>query len=117
MADSTRTKGETWPPERFQLKDDKGELVDIASADKAEALIFDGVNLIRGDVEAISPPDEDEFNARYVWNEGDLDNVGDKYDVEIKVTWDESSTPPRIQFFPNKNPKPSFEIVDNNEGP
>lgn len=113
--ESSYTKGDTWPPQRFRVRDDNG-LVDLAEADDIEVLIRgkgDTV-LISGKVKPIVPSDEEGFNAEYKWAEGDLDVAADDYDVEIKVTWDKESTPPKIQTFPNKNPRPGFEIVESN---
>ena len=123
MADATITQGDTWPPQRFRLEDADGNLVDFSGAEKAEVLIR-GVNetkLIEGTAVPIAPPEEDddgtEWNGRYVWQEGDTDNVADDYDVEIRVTWgpgENEGDPPKVQTFPTKNPRPTLEIVKSN---
>jgi hypothetical protein len=115
MANSTYTEGDTWPPQRFKAEDADG-LVDLSTADEIEALIRGkkGSVLISGTAVAIQPPDEDGYNGKYVWATGDLDEVADDYDVEIKVTWDKESSPKKIQTFPNKTPRPTLEVVESN---
>ena len=74
--------------------------------------------LITGPVEAVEPPEEDEdgevWNGRYLWQEGDTDEPADDYDVEVRPFWDATSTPPKRQTFPTKNPRPTLEIVKSN---
>jgi hypothetical protein len=122
-ADSTITQGDTWPPQRFRLEDRKGNLVPFNDAEEAIALIR-GKNdtiLISGTAEAIEPPEKDddgnEWNGRYVWQDGDTDQVADDYDAEIKIKWgpgDNPGDPDKIQTFPTKNPRPTLEIVKSN---
>ena len=118
MANSTYTVGDTWPPMRFKAEDQNG-LVDLSLADEIEVLIL-GTNSkgevlrITGSAEAIQPPDKDGFNGKYVWGAEDLSEVTDDADVEIKVTWDNTSSPKKLQTFPNKNPRPTLEVVESN---
>lgn len=112
------TKGDTWPPQRFKAADADG-LVDLSTADEIEVLIL-GTNSkgevlrITGSAVAIQPPDEDGYNGKYVWGAEDLSQVTVDADVEVKVVWDKESSPKKIQTFPNKNPRPSLEVVQSN---
>lgn len=119
MADSTYTQYDTWPTQRFELKEAKG-LIDwekLAEADKIVMLMKgkNGVVKIKGNCTAINPATNEGFNAEYKWAKEDLKEVATDYDVEVKVYWDEGSSPPKIQTFPNKNPRPTLEVVENNE--
>jgi hypothetical protein len=119
-ADSTYTKGDTWPPQRFKLEDATG-LIDwkaLEGAGKIVVLIRSPTKgKISGNAVAIDPAVEanEGFNLEYKWAAEDLKEAGSDYDVEVKVYWDEDSSPPKIQTFPNKNPRPTFEVVESNE--
>lgn len=47
--------------------------------------------------------------ARYMWAAGDRDNPG-AYGGEVEVTWDDGSTPPAIETYPNDSDK-NFAIT------
>lgn len=120
MADSTYTKGDTWPPQKLRAKAGAaGTFVNLEEADEIKALIRGGTVLISGTVHPIWPPEEDdqgdEWNGEYRWAEHDLSHVRDDYDVEVKVFWDKGSSPPKIQTFPNKNPRPTLAVNETNE--
>jgi hypothetical protein len=126
--DSTITKGDTWPPQRFALKDKNDALVNFKGAEEATALIRGKKDtvLISGEAVAIDPPEQEkdgegnviaEWNGKYVWQEGDTDQVADDYDVEVRIKWgpgDKEGDPDKVQTFPTKNPRPTLEIVESN---
>jgi len=56
--------------------------------------------LITGTVTPFAAPDNDGFNWEFAWRAGDTDVIGD-YDVELQITWDSTSTPPKVESVPN----------------
>lgn len=90
---------DTWPPLRGKAEDDDG-LMDLTAADSLKFLAKSGTDLIEGAAEPIDPPDEDGFNWKYVWEETDLAKTGE-YKVELEITWDALSSPPKVQTVPN----------------
>lgn len=99
MADSVYKTGDTWPPQRFVISDEDG-LVDFSDADEAVVTLRDGDTVITRTAVPIDPPDDDGFNGKILWEDGDLDDVR-TYQAEVKVTWDAGATPPTVQHFPN----------------
>jgi hypothetical protein len=122
---SSYSVGDTWPPQRMSLADDDGSLIDLTGVTSATVFIrgsaADGTTQkISVDVEAISPPEKEKnelgeeiptWNAKVIFATGDLAKPTSGSTAKVKVEWE----PDKIQFFPNRNPAPPFEIVDNNE--
>lgn len=109
MADPKYKTGDTWPPLSGTVSDDGGP-VNISTADSLRVVLkldnpvttksIPATNLdvgtpeTRGKWEA--PLEVDTF-----------DNPGD-WDAELEVTWDNNTTPPEIETYPNdevNNPK------------
>jgi hypothetical protein len=111
MADLTIKAGDTWPPLRGRAEDQDG-LLDLVDAEQILVIIkhSSGTPLLVKDATAIDPPDSDNMNWNTPWDEGDTDVIG-SYDVELEITWDSLSTPPKVQTVPNDNTM-SLDIVD-----
>jgi hypothetical protein len=101
MADSTIKAGDTWPPLRGRAADSDG-LLPLIDADSIKIIIkkTGEAPIVEAPVEVIAPPDSDGFNWRYVWQDGDTDELGE-FNVEIEITWDNATTPPQVQTIPN----------------
>lgn len=110
-------KGDTWPPLRGRAEDENGLMpIDETISDpNAEILIFfrhktTPATFIQGTVTVIDPPDSDGFNWEFAWRAGDTAVIGD-YDVELQITWDDTTTPPKVESVPNnKQNNPTLTI-------
>ena len=97
---TTVKRHDTWPPLRFAARDENG-LLPLEEADSLKLILKSGTTvLLEGDAEAIDPDVYDGFNGQYVWQAGDTNNVGG-YQIELEITWDASTTPPRVETVPN----------------
>jgi len=101
MADRTLKTGDTWPVLRGTAGDAAG-VYDLSTADQVQVFIrhSSGTPSIVADVTPINPATNDGWNWEYPWQLTDTDVVG-SYDIELKITWDSVSTPPKIQTVPN----------------
>jgi len=101
-------KNDTWPPLRGRAEDQDGAMpIEETIGDpNAEILIFlrhktiPATPLIQGTVTPYAAPDNDGFNWEFAWRAGDTAVVGD-YDCELQITWDSTSTPPKVESVPN----------------
>lgn len=113
MADEPTIKaGDTWPPLRGRAADAGGALP-LASAESIKVLIRKRgatVPTVAAAAVVIDPPDSEGFNWRYNWQAGDTDEVG-RYNVELEILWDSSTTPPQVQTVPRRGYEP-FRIAD-----
>jgi hypothetical protein len=70
----------------------------------------DDVGLVAGEEPGLGVP-KNRGQARYPWAANDTDTPGEGYELEFEVTWDGSSTPPKIETFPNESQKnPTLDI-------
>src|SRR4051794_40749301 len=99
MADLTVKQHDTWPPLRGAASDANG-LVDLSTADSIKLILKSGATVVGGAVEVIDPPDEDGMNWQYNWQTADVITAG-TFSGELEVTWDEGTSPPEVQSFPN----------------
>lgn len=121
--DAQITQFDTWPPLRGSARDELG-LMDLAAAEKIEVLLRSGEVLRTGEVQVIDPPipavdehgapildehgDQVQWNWQYVLAAGDTDVVG-IYSTPLRITWDSTTTPPRVQMVPNDKP-PTLQV-------
>jgi hypothetical protein len=112
----TMKSGDTWPPFKFEAKDETG-LVDLTAAVSMRALFKSPAFLIEGvgptAPTAIDPPEADAdgvhfWNAEYDFQAGDTDEVG-VYKAELEVNWGDG----HIQTFPNSG-APTLTIEEDN---
>lgn len=99
MADLTIKQHDTWPPLRGKAEDEDG-LLNLSDADIIKFIMVSGATVVEGEVEVIDPPDDDGFNWKYVWASGDTAVIG-TYEAELEITWDNASSPKKIQSVPN----------------
>lgn len=111
MAASLTLKvGDTDPALMLTASDVAG-LLPVAEADKVEFFMENTTThaVIGGVMEALAIPFEDEEgelrNLKYEWQASDTATAG-KYVLEVKITWDESSTPDSIRHVPNTGTLP-----------
>lgn len=101
---ATIKAGDTWPPLRGSAGPDLdgNNPADLASADSMILIIkhSSGAPLLEVTAVAIDPTLNDGDNWEYELQDGDTDVIGD-YKMELEVTWDAASTPPKVQTFPN----------------
>lgn len=97
--------GDTWPPISFTVKDALGAAVDVSTSDSLRfiAKVDGGADVIAGAaafcaVEFGGTADGTDGKVQYEWAAGDTDIPGD-WIPECEVTWDELSTPPKIETF------------------
>jgi len=109
-------QNDTWPPLRGSASDEDG-LVDLTAADSLRVILKADATTISGTATVLEPPEAGlvagqpaMFNWEYVWDADDLDTVG-VYQVELEVTWDSASTPPKVETFPNEGYE-SLTVVD-----
>lgn len=102
MADRTLKAGDTWPSLRGKAQDGNGVSLDLSGADLITVLIkhSSGSPLLTKTATAIDPLTNDGYNWVVAWNETDTEIVG-TYKVETEVEWDNATTPPKVQTFPN----------------
>jgi hypothetical protein len=98
MADITLKQGDTWPTLQGAASTASGA-EDLSTAD-AITVIIDGPVHLEKTAVAIDPASNDGNNWEVTWADTDLDTTGD-YNVEVEVVWDDASTPPKIQTYPN----------------
>ena len=96
--------GDTWPVMRLTASDITG-LLPVKEADKIEFFMKGAKGtLVTGVLTVIDPPEEDaekeKRNLKYQWAESDT-SVADTYKLEIKIIWDEGTSPPHRQRVPN----------------
>jgi len=107
--------GDTWPWPRLQVSDDDGP-VDISGADEVRVigrlggLVFSGA-MTDGTVNVI---DDGTVPLRgiheYVLQDDDLSAPGE-WELETEVTWDNATTPPRRETYPNaKSRNPTMSV-------
>lgn len=104
MADLVVKQHDTFPALRGLAKDQEGAM-DLSTADKIKVILKSqtGVppTVIEGEVVALDPDvDPEHMNWEYKWALGDTAEAN-TYNVELEITWDESSTPPDVQTVPN----------------
>jgi hypothetical protein len=104
MATPVYYTGDTWPPMTGTVKDSTGAAVDISSADSLRmvAKISGAATVIEG--AAANLTDGTDGKWEYTWAADDLSVAGD-YVPEIEVTWDNASTPPKIETFRDDSQK------------
>lgn len=127
MAKRTVPKGDTYPPLRLSVQDQQG-LLDLTAAEGTIVGYFEGsvgetvIGTITGPIEPIAPPEDGldadgnsiQFNARYVWQPGDTDEIAD-YRGQIRVEWDAGGDD--VETFPSGEDGEAiffeFSVVDN----
>lgn len=100
---------DTYPFLRGQAKDSEG-LMELSEADKLKVILKaqSGGTVIEGVAEALNPlEDSENMNWQYKWATGDTAVAG-LYNLELEVTWDEGSSPPKVQTIPNG----SYAVVE-----
>lgn len=98
MADLVIKRHDTYPYLRGQAKDEEG-LLDLSEADKVKVILKSGETVIEGTVEVLEG-DPEEMNWQYKWKAGDT-SISGTYSVELEITWDEGSSPPKVETVPN----------------
>lgn len=121
MATPVYYTGDTWPPITGVAKDANGTAVDISSADSFRMVAKSGANVIAGTAAFCDPSrpravaatgDGTDGVWEYTWAADDLSASG-TYIPELEVTWDDSSTPPKIETF--RDESQSFIVRDDND--
>lgn len=112
MATPVYYTGDTWPPMTGTVKDSAGVAVDISTADSLRMIAkrSGGVELIDG--VATNNTDGVDGKWKFTWAADDLTVAGD-YVPEIEVTWDNLSTPPKIETFRDDTQK--FTVLADND--
>lgn len=97
---TTVKRHDTWPAVRFKASDQDG-LLPLEDADSLKFIIKSGSTVVvEGVATSLDPNTNDGFNGQYLWAEGDTDNVAN-LQIELEITWDANSDPPRIETIPN----------------
>lgn len=102
MADLVVKQHDTFPYLRGLAKDQEGT-IDLSKADKLKVILKaqSGPTVIEGVPEALDPEaDPEKMNWQYKWGASDTAVAG-SYNCELEITWDEDSTPPKVQTVPN----------------
>jgi hypothetical protein len=88
--------GDTWPPLTGAATDADGAALDLSSADglRMIAKAASGATVIEG--AAANLTDGTDGKWSYTWAADDL-SVAGSYCPELEITWDESSSPPKIE--------------------
>lgn len=95
MPDITLKRGDTTPALDAQLFGSDGNPVDLTDAVRVRFIVVDakGTKIIDSDAQVSSAP---EGRVRYLWQQGDTDNVGN-YRAEFEVTFADG----RVGTYPN----------------
>lgn len=68
------------------------------------------LGLVEGEEPGLNVP-VNRGEVRYPFSAGDTDVPGTPYNLEVEVTWDDASTPPKIETYPNASAvNPTLEI-------
>lgn len=118
-SDLTVKRHDTWPPIRGLASDEFGPL-SLGDADFVKVLMKSGGTLITGLVTVHDPPltdpGGDDYNWEYAWAHGDTATAGD-YKVELEVTWDDASTPKKVETVPNISTRTLTIEADQDDAP
>jgi hypothetical protein len=105
MATPEYYTGDTWPPLTGTAKNAAGNPQDISSADSLRAISkrVGGTEVIAGtavfkEVVHGGAGNGTDGEWQYVWDADDLTLAGE-YIPELEVTWDELSSPPKVETF------------------
>lgn len=115
----TMKRGDTWPPITGTVRDADGP-VPLGGADEVLLVLRSDDRRVEAVVAVVDPdarrgePDAGKWS--YTWQDGDTAYAG-TYAVEIQVTWDAATTPPRIQTFPNSAGENETLTIDNDLNP
>ena len=98
---------------------DEIEITFRLEVDGGPDLVIEG-SLSGGQIEIVDPAartgDAQAGKLRFLPGVGDTDDVAAGWKVELKVTWDSRSVPPRVQHFPNeRDDNPVLDIDANLE--
>lgn len=97
--------GDTWPEMRLTASDITG-LLPVKEAAKIEFTMkkVGGGATVTGVLTVIDPAEEDaegeKRNLKYKWAASDT-SVAGTYELEIKIIWNEGTTPKEVQHVPN----------------
>lgn len=109
MADPKYKTGDTWPPLSGTVSDDGGP-VNISTADSLRVVLkldnpVTSKSLPATKLDVGTPETRGKWEAPLAADT--FDNPGE-WDAEVEVTWDNATTPPEIETYPNdaaNNPK------------
>lgn len=100
MADIRLTAGDTFPDIRGAASDEDG-LIDLSGADEVLFVASSSDAVIAGEADVLDPP-EDGYNWSYQLGADDT-SVAGLYSSWLKVTWNASSTPPRVEWITGRD--------------